>query len=76
MAICRGLAVGTSVALSAAGANTMDDQSYEIMTIAEARRALTKGDIRSDVAFQHDVNRLLATLDDLCDEPATLSRDA
>ena len=55
----------------------MDDQNYEIMSIAEARRALTKGDIRSDVAFQHDVNRLLATLDDLCDEPATaVSPDA
>jgi hypothetical protein len=54
----------------------MDDQNYEILTIAEARRALTNGDIRSDVAFQHDVNRLLATLDDLCDEPATLSPGA
>ncbi len=54
----------------------MDDQNYEIMSIAEARRALTKGDIRSDVAFQHDVNRLLATLDDLCDPSATISRDA
>ena len=54
----------------------MDDQNYEIISVAEARRALTKGDIRSDVAFQHDVNRLLATLDDLCDPPATISRDA
>ena len=49
----------------------MDDQSYEIITVAEARRALTNGDLRSEVAFQHDVNRLLATLDDLCDDPAT-----
>jgi len=57
----------------------MDDQSYEIISVAEARRALTNGDIRSEVAFQHDVNRLLATLDDLCDEPAgaaTISQDA
>ena len=55
----------------------MDDPSYEIISIAEARRALTSnGDIRSDVAFQHDVNRMLATLDDLCDEPATVSPDA
>ena len=52
----------------------MDDQTYEtceIISVAEARRVLTNGDIRSDVAFQHDVNRLLATLDDLCDDPAT-----
>jgi hypothetical protein len=54
----------------------MDDQSYEIISVAEARRAITNGDIRNDVAFQHDVNRLLATLDDLCDEPATVSPDA
>ena len=56
----------------------MDDHpSYEIISIAEARRALTNnGDIRSDVAFQHDVNRLLATLDDLCDAPATVSPGA
>lgn len=47
----------------------MDDTDFEIITVAEARRALTGGDIRSDVAFQHDVNRLLATLDDLCEPP-------
>jgi hypothetical protein len=54
----------------------MDEQAYEIISIAEARRALTNGDISRDVAFQHDVNRLLATLDDLCDPPAPISRDA
>jgi hypothetical protein len=48
----------------------MDDPNFEIITVTEARRVLTDGDIRSDVAFQHDVNRLLATLDDLCEPPA------
>ena len=41
-------------------------EQFEILSVAEARRALTNGDIRSDVAFQHDVNRLLATLEDIC----------
>jgi hypothetical protein len=42
-------------------------EQFEILSVAEARRALTNDDdIRSDVAFQHDVNRLLATLEDIC----------
>lgn len=45
----------------------MDDQSFEIVSVSIARRLLTDGDIQSEVAFQHDVNRLLASLDDLCD---------
>ena len=45
----------------------MDDRDFEIISVTEARRALTEGDIRSEVAFQHDVNRLLATLEDLCE---------
>ena len=45
----------------------MEDQSVEILSVRQARRVLTNGDIKSDVAFQHDVNRLLASLDDLCD---------
>jgi len=45
----------------------MEEQSVEIVTVRQARRVLTNGDIQSDVAFQHDVNRLLASLDDLCD---------
>ena len=45
----------------------MDDPNFEIISVAQARRVLTGGDIKSDVAFQHDVNRLLASLDDLCD---------
>ena len=45
----------------------MEEQTVEIVTVREARRVLTNGDIQSDVAFQHDVNRLLASLEDLCD---------
>ena len=47
--------------------SAMDDQSLEIVNVRLARRLLTDGDIKSEVAFQHDVNRLLAALDDLCD---------
>lgn len=45
----------------------MDDTDIRIMSVAETRQALTRGDIKSEVAFQHDVNRLLASLDDLFD---------
>jgi hypothetical protein len=45
----------------------MDEQNIEILTVRQARRLLTGGDIKSEVAFQHDVNRLLASLEDLCD---------
>ena len=45
----------------------MDDADIRIMTVAEARRTLTGGELRNDVAFQNDVNRLLATLDELFD---------
>jgi hypothetical protein len=45
----------------------MDDADIIIMSVSDARRTLTGGDIRSEVAFQNDVNRLLATLDELCD---------
>ena len=45
----------------------MDDADIRIMSVADARRTLTGGDFRSDVAFQNDVNRLLATLDELCE---------
>ena len=47
----------------------MDDTNFEILSVAQARRVLTKGDIRCDVAFQNDVNRLLASLDDLWNVP-------
>ena len=43
----------------------MDDAGFRIMPVAEARRALTDGDIRSDISFQNDVNRLLACLEEL-----------
>jgi hypothetical protein len=43
----------------------MDDTDFEFLSVAQARRVLTQGDIKSDVAFQNDVNRLLASLDDL-----------
>lgn len=45
----------------------MNDPNFEIINVAQARRVLTDGDIQSDVAFQNDVNRLLASLEDLCD---------
>jgi hypothetical protein len=45
----------------------MDEQKIEILTVRQARRLFTDGDIKSEVAFQHDVNRLLASLEDLCD---------
>src|SRR4051812_5171209 len=49
------------------GATAMDEQSFQILNVRQARRVLTNGDIKSDVAFQNDVNLLLASLDDLCD---------
>jgi hypothetical protein len=36
----------------------------KIVTAAEARQALTSGDLRSDVAFQNDINTLLACLEE------------
>jgi hypothetical protein len=46
------------------GANNMNEPQVRIVTAAEARRALTKGDIRSEVAFQNDINTLLARLEE------------
>ena len=42
----------------------MDNPEVRIVTAAEARRALTDGDIRSEVAFQNDINTLLARLEE------------
>ena len=42
----------------------MNDPKVQIVTAAEARRALTKGDIRDEVAFQNDINTLLARLEE------------
>jgi hypothetical protein len=42
----------------------MKDPEVRIVTAAEARRALTQGDIRSEVAFQNDINTLLARLEE------------
>ena len=47
----------------------MDDTNFEIMSVAQARRVLTNGDIKSEVAFQNDVNLLLASLEDLWSVP-------
>ena len=41
-----------------------DDPRVKIVPAAEARRALTGGDIRDDVAFQNDINTLLARLEE------------
>jgi hypothetical protein len=40
------------------------EADIEIVPAAEARRALTEGDIRSEVAFQNDINTLLARLEE------------
>ena len=45
----------------------MNDPQVQFVTAAEARRALTKGDIRDEVAFQNDINTLLARLEDMDD---------
>jgi hypothetical protein len=42
----------------------MNDPQVQFVTAAEARRALTKGDLRSEVAFQNDINTLLARLEE------------
>ena len=42
----------------------MNHPEVQILTAAEARRALTKGDIRDEVAFQNDINTLLARLEE------------
>ena len=42
----------------------MNFPEVKIVTAAEARRALTNGDIRSEVAFQNDINTLLARLEE------------
>ena len=52
----------------------MDDTNFEILSASQARRALTNGDIKMDVAFQNDINRLLASLDDLWDVPEAQAR--
>jgi hypothetical protein len=52
------------VAQSARRGAEMNDPQVRIVTAAEARRALTNGDIRSEVAFQNDINTLLARLEE------------
>ena len=43
--------------------DTMMDRNCEVVSVSQVRRALTvPGDIRSDVAFQNDINRLLARI--------------
>jgi hypothetical protein len=49
----------------------MDDAGFRIVPAAEARRLLTDGDVRSDIAFQNDVNLLLASLEEICDISAS-----
>ena len=39
-------------------------REVRIVTAAEARQALTSGDLRSEVAFQNDINTLLACLEE------------
>jgi len=42
----------------------MKQREVEIVTAREARRVLTGGDLKSEVAFQNDINTLLARLDE------------
>jgi len=42
----------------------MNVPEVKIVTAAEARRALTDGDIRSEVEYQNDINTLLARLEE------------
>jgi hypothetical protein len=42
----------------------MKDPEVRIVTAAEARRVITNGDLRSEVAFQNDINTLLARLEE------------
>lgn len=48
----------------------MNDEDVQIVHLREARRALTDGGIRSEIAFQNEVNLLLAALDDIWEGPA------
>jgi hypothetical protein len=45
----------------------MEDEDVKIVRVQEARRVLTDGGIRSEIAFQNEVNLLLAVLEDICD---------
>jgi len=42
----------------------MKQREVEILMAREARRVLTGGDLKSEVAFQNDINTLLARLDE------------
>ena len=42
----------------------MPKPKISIVAAAQARQALTDGDIRSEVAFQNDINTLLACLEE------------
>jgi hypothetical protein len=42
----------------------MKDPDVRIVSAAEARLAITNGDLRSEVAFQNDINTLLARLEE------------
>ena len=42
----------------------MDDPQFKILSAGEARRILTAGGIRDEVAFQNDINTLLARLEE------------
>jgi hypothetical protein len=46
----------------------MSRSTVRIVAASEARQALTEGDFRSEIAFQNDINTLLAALEER--EPA------
>src|SRR4029079_5667268 len=52
----------------------MGEAGFRIVPAAEARRLLTDGDVRSDIAFQNDVNLLLASLEEICDLSTSSSK--
>jgi hypothetical protein len=42
----------------------MSRSNVRIVAASEARQALTEGDFRSEIAFQNDINSLLASLEE------------
>ena len=46
------------------GDSKMKQREVEIVMAREARHVLTGGDLKSEVAFQNDINTLLARLDE------------
>jgi hypothetical protein len=44
-----------------------ESENTQVISASQARQVLTDGDIQSDIAFQNDINHLLALVDELWD---------